>query len=325
MRRFAGERVKNFIMRLTDAMDHPIEHRWISKSIAQAQTRVEGYHFDIRKRVLEYDDVVNKQRHATYRQRDEILESEADTLREKIQEMIAEEIEELCNIYLQLVDAEGEPVETEFEELYRQALTIFPVPEHITPETLAKIEDPEDIQVELLKGALQVYQSNIEEIGGSEKMTEIEKYAILRAIDDLWVRHLTDLDVLREGIGLQAIRQRDPLVEYKIEAYNMWEGMQAEIQNIAVRNIYRAAFIQQQQRQITNIRESQPSITSNGGEPSKPEPVRASAKDKIGRNDPCWCGSGKKYKSCHYREDQADRSVSRDHKKQPVGSRSRRR
>lgn len=325
MRRFAGERAKNFIMRLTDAIDHPIEHRWISKSIAQAQTRVEGYHFDIRKRVLEYDDVVNKQRHATYKQRDEILNAEDEELREKIQVMIAEEIEELCDLYLENVNEEGELVESDFEELYRQALTIYPVPEHINAETLSNLENREDIEVALVKGALMVYESNIKELGGSEQMGAIEKYAILRAIDDLWVRHLTDLDVLREGIGLQAIRQRDPLVEYKIEAYNMWEGMQAEIQSLAVRNIYRAAFIQQQQRQITNIQESQPTITTNNGAPSKPEPVRASAKEKIGRNDECWCGSGKKYKSCHYREDQGDRQITRDRKKQPVGSRSRRR
>ncbi len=311
MRRFGAERVKGFMTRFTGSDELPIEHRWISKSIAQAQTRVEGYHFDIRKRVLEYDDVVNKQRQATYKQRDEILYADPDELRERIHGMIAEEIGELCDRYL-VVD-EDQEVEWDLEELYRQALTIYPVPETITPHTLETFNNPEDIQVELIKGALQAYEAVMENIGGPEKMARIERHALLYAIDNLWVRHLTDLDVLREGIGLQAIRQRDPLVEYKIEAFNMWEAMQQEIQSLAVRNIYRAAVLEHQ-RQLTNIRESRPAMEGNGGQAKtsgKPEPVRATAKEKLGRNEPCWCGSGKKYKQCHYRQDQKERRVSR--------------
>ncbi|NDJ85526.1 MAG: preprotein translocase subunit SecA [Chloroflexi bacterium] len=315
MRRFGAERVKGFLMRFAGSSDHPIEHRWISNSIAQAQNRVEGYYFDMRKRVLEYDDVVNKQRQATYKQRDEILYAKPDELRERIHEMIADEVNHLRLQYLLGEDPEGWDV----EELYRQALTIYPVPEHIQPETLARLETAEDIEVTLVKGALEAYQNmmqDMDEIGGPEQMAEIERSRLLLAIDNLWVRHLTDLDMLREGIGLQAIRQRDPLVEYKIEAFKMWEAMQEEIQSLAVRNIFRAAdAIKQQQRRMSNIQESRPVIThASGGSSSassKPEPVRATPKDKIGRNDPCWCGSGKKYKHCHYRADMESTQLSR--------------
>ncbi len=318
MERFGADRVKGFIMRFTGSDEIPIQHRWISRSIRQAQDRVEGYHFDIRKRVLEYDDVVNRQRQATYKQRDEILYAEPDELRTRIHEMIADEITALCDFHL------GEDMENwDLEELYRQALTIYPVPTSITAETLAEHDDPEDIKVELLKGALAAYESVMEEIGGKDRMAEIERAAILHAIDNLWVRHLTDLDVLREGIGLQAIRQRDPLVEYKIEGRAMWESMQQEIQSVAVRNIYRGADLERQR--LSNIQESRRVVLSGGSNaPSKPEPVRASAKSKIGRNDPCWCGSGKKYKHCHYRQDEEQRRITRDKGKKPIGAGRRR-
>ncbi|MCB9438162.1 MAG: preprotein translocase subunit SecA [Anaerolineales bacterium] len=307
MRRFGAERVKGFIMRFTGETDVPIQHRWISRSIAQAQTRVEGYHFDMRKRVLEYDDVVNKQRQATYKQRDEILYADHNELRERIHALIAEEIAALCE--QQLV---GEADAWDLDELYRQALTIYPVPPNITPETLDRGGSADEIEVMLLKGALTAYETIMSDIGGPEQMATIERRALLHAIDSLWVRHLTDLDVLREGIGLQALRQRDPLVEYKIEAFNMWEAMQEEIQSLAIRNIYRVGMRQREQMLATNIHEGKIVLSASGGSAgaaSKPEPVRATTAEKLGRNDPCWCGSGKKYKHCHYREDMESKQL----------------
>ncbi|MCI0711119.1 MAG: preprotein translocase subunit SecA [Chloroflexi bacterium] len=306
MKRFGTERIKSF-MQWAVPSDQPIENRWISKSIAQAQTRVEGYYFDVRKRVLEYDDVVDKQRRAIYRQRNEILEAEPGQLRKRIQEMIADEIGLLVDTHL----GNRERDEWDITELYRQAFTIFPVPADITPESLEKLGSEEDIEVTLLKGALRAYEQKVEELT-PEMMSQAETQIMLRAIDDLWVRHLTDLDVLREGIGLQAIRQRDPLVEYKIEAFHMWQALQDELNGIIVRNLYRVQLVQQQERQVSNIREGRAMVTSNGQTSSKPEPARASVKEKLGRNDPCWCGSGKKYKHCHYREDQKERQLVRD-------------
>ena len=307
MKRFGTERIKNF-MTWAVPSDQPIENKWISKSIAQAQTRVEGYYFDVRKRVLEYDDVVDKQRRAIYRQRQEILDTDVDVRRGRIQEMIAEEIGALCDAHLP-VDFKDE---WDHEELYRQALTIFPVPAEITPDSLAQLKSAEDIEVALMKGALQAYEAKIETIT-PEIMPQVERQIMLDVIDKLWVRHLTDLDVLREGIGLQAIRQRDPLVEYKIEGFHMWEALQEEIGSVIVRNLFHVQLVRQQQQQVTNIREGRADmeLSANGAGAGKPEPVRATAKERLGRNDPCWCGSGKKYKHCHYREDQKERELVR--------------
>ncbi|PJF41952.1 MAG: preprotein translocase subunit SecA [Phototrophicales bacterium] len=301
MQRFGVERVKGFLQRFTGSEELPIEHKWISKSIQQAQTRVEGYYFDMRKRVLEYDDVVDKQRKATYRQRDDILYATPEELRQRIEEMIAKEIQELC--YSILPD---EREEWDLEELYRQAVTLYPVPAHITAETLARFDTIEDVANELLKGALMVYEKAVEDIDNPEHILNIERQALLRAIDDLWIRHLTDLDILREGIGLQALRQRDPLVEYKIEAYKMWEGMQEEVRHQAVKNLYNFTINAKErleQRRIIQMREAQAASASEAAQKSKPEPIRNTA--KLGRNDPCWCGSGKKYKNCHLRSDQS--------------------
>jgi preprotein translocase subunit SecA len=173
-----------------------------------------------------------------------------------------------------------------------------------------------------MKGALRAYEAKRQELtagatdnGGDpeEMVAQAHKYVMLQAIDQLWVRHLTDLDMLREGIGLQAIRQRDPLVEYKIEGFRMWEALQEEISGFTVRNIFRIALVRQQAQQVSNIREGRADIATSAGNGSgKPEPVRASAKEKVGRNDPCWCGRGKKYKHCHYRQDQRDRDLVRN-------------
>jgi preprotein translocase subunit SecA len=159
-----------------------------------------------------------------------------------------------------------------------------------------------------------------------EIMRLAERQIVLRAIDQFWIRHLTDLDILREGIGLVAIGQRDPLVEYKREAFAMWEELQAQIQHLVVQQIFRVELAPQQAAPVArNIRQSLRDMSggSNGGNggngngrpqpvrETAAEPVRADVWDKTGRNDPCPCGSGKKYKNCHYREIQAQRSAVR--------------
>jgi preprotein translocase subunit SecA len=298
MRRFGGDRVKGFMEMANMPEDEPIQHGMISKSIEQAQIRVEGHNFDIRKRVLEYDDVVNKQREAIYDQRREVLAAGENELRERIQRMIAEEVTDLVDIHLA-----GSPDDWDLQELYRQALALYPVPEDIQPENWEQMSD-EEIENELLKGALRAYDAKIQEVGSGERMAYAERDITLQVIDRLWVRHLTDLSVLREGIGLQGIRGRDPLVEYKIEGFQMYQALQEEIQSELSRLIYRFRIEEPVQQTFQNIRASHASST-----PSKPEPVRATEKDKVGRNDPCWCGSGKKYKHCHYKEDQLNRDT----------------
>ncbi len=324
MKRFGGDRVKGFMKTFNMPENEPIEHGLITKSIQQAQVKVEGYNFDIRKKVLEYDDVVNKQREVIYKQRQQTLE--ADNLREQIERMTSEEIHDLIEQYLP-DDREA----WELEELYRAALALYPVPDHIKPESWAN-KTPDEIELELVKGAIEVYDA-VEARLTPEIMRIAERQIMLRAIDQFWVRHLTDLDILREGIGLVAIGQRDPLVEYKREAFAMWEELQAQIQHQIVQTIYRVEVAPQPQQALIarNVREGLRAIGGNGPtnirpqavRESAPEPTRADVWDKTGRNDPCPCGSGKKYKNCHYRQIQEQRQaaaptgrpISADHRK----------
>jgi preprotein translocase subunit SecA len=324
IRRFGGERVKKFMAFAGMTDDEPIENSMISSSIKQAQVRVEAHNFDIRKRVLEYDDVVNKQREDIYKRRRVILTMSPADLRNALQTMVAEEIDLLCQEYLQ-----GPPDEWQVEELYRQAL-VFRLPSTITPSTLQGLS-AEAIKHELLKGAIHAYDQQMAALnksgGGEEVATQVEREIYLRAIDELWVRHLTDLSVLREGIGLEGLRGRNPLTEYQIQGFQMYRDLQDEVRHRVTRQLYHVELAQQQAQRVQNIQAVHPTVsqavaTGASGGASAPEPVRASARDQIGRNDPCWCGSGKKYKYCHYRADQeARQTVSPDAVKRSVKKR----
>ncbi len=334
MRRFGGDRLKNYMstvsrMQSADGEDEslPITHNWISKAIAQAQTRVEGYNFDIRKRVLEYDDVVNKQREVIYAQRQEALE--AESLRGQIIRMIRDELNAEVNAHL----VQRDPMDPELDEwdldgLHRAALAIFPVPEDLNPETWEGMES-EDIARQLVQAAEAAYEDMETRyaeatVQGRPFMRYAEKRVLLDVVDKLWVHHLTDLDVLREGIGLQAYAQRDPLVEYKREAHIMWDQLLGQIQSQVAQTIFRVQpQAAQQPRQQRQVREVRPAVSSA---PPEPEPLRTTKWDEVGRNDPCPCGSGKKFKHCHYREIQRQRqTVAQDKVKQRGSSRRRRR
>ncbi|MBN1963159.1 MAG: SEC-C domain-containing protein, partial [Anaerolineae bacterium] len=294
MRRFGGERVKNLMERLTLPEDEPIEHNLVSKVIQQTQVRMEGYNFDIRKRLLDYDDVVNKQREVIYAQRRSLLD--AENLREEIIAMADAQLEALT---AQFLSSDFDDT-WDLEELYRECLKVYPVPTTITPETWAG-QDRKQIEESLREGVRAAYTEKEAEIG-PEIMRRAERAVALEALDSFWRRHLTDLDVLREGIGLMSVAQRDPLVEYQREAFQMWRSLQDEIHQRTVQNIFRVQLRQEPQPRVQNIRAVQGSTATTA-----PEPVRATAKDKLGRNDPCWCGSGKKYKHCHYQADQQER------------------
>ncbi len=302
MKRFGGDRVKGFMSWANIPEDEPIEHRMISNSIGQAQVRVEGYNFDMRKRVLEYDDVVNKQREVIYAQRRDVLRKE--TMREDYTKILENAIIGLVDEY---TPDDLSPDEWDLEGLYRRALAIFPVPEHINPDTMSG-EGVEEIEGMLLAAINEAYDQKTAELG-DEMMPKVEKWAMLRAVDQHWQHHLTDLDVLREGIGLMSVAQRDPLVEYKRESFSMWQGMMDEIRKQAAYQLLTVQVAPRPVRRQQNIQLSRPMITNatNGGgsgaAAARPEPVRSQI--KLGRNDPCWCGSGKKYKNCHLKEDQA--------------------
>jgi preprotein translocase subunit SecA len=299
MKRFGGDRVKGFMSWANIPEDEPIEHGMISRSIAQAQVRVEGHNFDLRKRVLEYDDVVNKQREVIYRQRREVLEKESmrDDYIKILEAAVVDVIDELA-------PENTAPDLWDLETMYRRLLTVFPVPERITPETMVG-KTVDELETLMIDAVHEAYDLKTEETNRVEPgmVNRLERYVMLGTVDRHWQRHLTDLDMLREGIGLVSIAQKDPLVEYKRQSFAMWQGMLDEIRAQAA---YQLLTAQINVRRQPAARPMQ--MTTNGGGsgggPAKPEPVRA--QNKLGRNDPCWCGSGKKYKYCHYKQDHAN-------------------
>jgi len=304
MKRFNSEQVKRFMTWANLPEEDPIEHGMITKSIEQAQIRVEGHNFDIRKRVLEYDDVVNRQREQIYSQRREWLDADEEVVRGKFLEMIEERI--LDTVEINATDSEA-VAGWDIDLLYKDLLMVFPVPEEINPETMAQMERDE-LEEALLHAAEEALNQKREELEATKEglMDYAMRLTILRAIDSHWQRHLTALDILREGIGLVSLQQRDPVVEYQLEGSKMFSELQDQIAQQASNEIFRVqpqVATRPTQRQMRAVRP-----TSNGQ--SAPVQQTVVKKHDIGRNDPCWCGSGKKYKHCHYK---IDRQKQRQH------------
>ena len=306
MRRFANDNVKRLMKTAGFPEDEAIQHGMISKSIEQAQIRVEGHNFDIRKRVVEYDDVVNRQREIIYTQRLDWLEKDAERLHADYLAMIEDQISAAVeNIFS--ADYQGEFLEA--GAMYQQmASTGLPIAEEITPETFDELEREELVEklTAHARKIMEAKQAQLEE--AREGLMEIaERQTVIRALDYYWQRHLTDLDILREGIGLQAVAQKDPLVEYQRQGFQMFHVVEDTYRQIASRNIFlvQPAVVQTPQKR-RRTREYRPDAAFGGGDRPKQQTVRKSKK-RPRRNAPCWCGSGKKYKHCHMREDQTSR------------------
>jgi preprotein translocase subunit SecA len=289
MRRFGGDRVKGFMEWAGMDEDIPIEHDLVTKSIENAQVRVEGYNFDIRKHLLEYDDVVNKQREIIYDQRRRVLSEE--NLKPVIRDMIQEEVAGLVAAH-----TAGDPEDWDLEGLRSSLRTIMPLPPSVTSARWEKLT-PKEIQEQLLNLAERLYEEKERQMG-AEDMRQLERLVMLRAVDSLWIRHLTGLDDLREGIGLRAYGQQDPLVAFKKEAHEMYADLLAAIQRAVVGDIYRVSLVREPQPRP--MREMRTSVEAQRA----PQPART-AGTKVGRNDPCPCGSGKKYKHCCMGKEQA--------------------
>lgn len=300
MRRFGGQSVANLMERFGVEDDIPIEAGIVSKSIANAQTKVEGHNFDIRKHLLKYDDVINQQREVTYAERRRILNK--SNLKDNVQRMIETHLSNL----VQGFTASEDPDEWDLTALQSAVRTIMPVPATLTSSSWANIK-PEEIEEQLLELAHKNYEE-MEEALGSEVMRQAEKQLMLQTLDRFWVRHLTALDSVREGIGLRAYGQQDPLVAFQKEAFEMYGQFQAAIQEDIVRRIYHPAIIREapqpknlQARHPDAEAASQAQAGTPGASQNSPEPVRV--QKTLGRNDPCHCGSGKKYKQCHMKLD----------------------
>ena len=372
MRRFGGERVQGFMAR-AGMEDTPLEFGILSKTIESVQTRVEGYNFDIRKHVLEYDDVVNKQREVIYAQRRELL-SKSD-LKDQILRMVGEEIEAALNVHCAGDDEE----EWDLKGLHAELRTFLPLPADLNyhrwanltrQEIAAELEELAERSYEELNQKLghQVYRDHVQEeitlttlrvsshplrrlayrrfverLGSEpdEELAELplrrlpdemkehleaafgqavrlyrDRHLILGAVDSLWIRHLTDLAALREGIGLRAFGQQNPLVAYRKEAHEMYQALLGQVQSLVARQaLLPPPGAMPQPRRQPQLRASRPGMPVAATPARRPATARAkqqpaaaagaqtAAPKTPGRNDPCWCGSGKKYKVCHMRQD----------------------
>jgi preprotein translocase subunit SecA len=284
MKRFGGSSIAGLMDKLGLEEDVPLEHSWVNKAIENAQTKVEAYNFDIRKHVVEYDDVMNKQREVIYKDRQEILTEES--LRSMIERWVAEEIQGLVDAYLP-----GEDTALwDHDALFVEVNKLVPLPESVSPEELEEHRRDELVEY-LTEVAAEVYQSREDQFT-PDLMRFLERQWMLHVIDRLWNQHLTAIDDVRDGINLRAYGQRDPLVEYKVEAASMFDSLLETIRHDVVYAIYHIA------PRLEPVRRTQP-MTTNREEEGGKQPVKAGK--KVGRNDPCPCGSGRKFKKCHGR------------------------
>ncbi|MDP3948309.1 MAG: preprotein translocase subunit SecA [bacterium] len=345
MRIFGGEQVSKVMNFLKMPEDVPIEHGLISKAIEGAQKKVEGHNFDIRKHTVEYDDVMNQQRQIIYEVRKKVLETASSPvissisegsnfLKEEILEKIAREIESIVTIYSE----EGVNAKKIMEEF----ISVIPLDENSQKEIESKIavlSSPEEIIKFLTDLTTNFYEQREKQVG-EEVARQMEVFVYLNTIDTLWIEHLDTMDDLRSGIGLRGYAQRDPLIEYKREGFDLFEKLMVEIDYEIVHRIYKVAVqgqapvsqhpavveekhpeieigVETEKQEVKEVAEGRPLdqvLESEGGVTKVTierngvvsEQVYGSEGQlthphgKIGRNDPCWCGSGRKYKRCHY-------------------------
>ncbi len=301
MRRFGRlETVKRIMDGISGDEDIPIEHRMLDKVIEGAQSRVEGYNFDIRKHTVEFDDVMNTQRKIIYSDRKAILEGQ--DMHERVLEMIGEEIASQIDQYLPYEERD----EWDLDGLLRAARTINPLlPEDLTTESFATLTRDE-IEERLIAEVEQAYAIRGEAIG-SANMRYVERRMMLGAIDRQWVDYLTGIDELRQSINLQAFAQRDPLVEFKKQSFDMFDALKENITRDIVYEILPQSFAfeeylqrieQEQQARLAAAQAAQGGSAGSATTTRAPrQPVRRVV--RIGRNEPCPCGSGRKFKDCH--------------------------
>ena len=301
LRIFGSQRIQKIMERLGMEEGEPIEHKLVTRAIATAQKRVETHNYEIRKHLLEYDDVMNKQREIIYGMRRQILEGEpqADT--------IAEWIEDLVAVTLDAYAAEGaHPEDWDLgglgEALYRQFDVRIPSArfgEAVSREGLA----------ELVGAAVRERYADRERELGPDLVRALERHEMLVVIDAQWKDHLLSIDHLKEGIGLRGYGQRDPLTEYKKEAFDLFQDMVERVKAAVVERLFKVQIVRDAPMELPAItawadaRESRGELPAEPGRstpPLKREPVRTPTGAKVGRNDPCPCGSGKKYKKCCY-------------------------
>ena len=291
IRRFGGDRIKTVMGWTGIDEDTPIENRLITKSISGAQEKVEGYHFDIRKHLLDFDDVLNKQREVIYVDRAQILAG--DNLKNKILEMVRQEFLDLARKFLPDRHGDSWNVPGLLDELNQ----ICSLPEDLSTEDAVYQYDLDQIARILSEHADAVYEAREAEVG-AEQMRIVERLLLLRAIDTHWVTHLTTMENLRTGIGLQAYGQRDPLVMYRTEGHKLFQELTQRMQYDVVHTLFHVTITHQAANGARRAAAAKAASPMDAVNPKGAEAPPAGAA-KVGRNAPCPCGSGKKYKRCH--------------------------
>ena len=293
MRLFGSDKIKGMMDKLGMEEDEPIENKIVTSSIENAQKKVEERNFNIRKMVLEYDDVMNQQREVIYKERRKVLDQE--DLRSTVMEFTHKIVDRAMSMYC---PPESYSEDWDLKNLVRYCEEYFAPFGELKEEKLADL-GRDEIGEYLHKLADDIYASREEEIS-PEIMRELENLVMLKVVDNHWMEHLDAMDMLREGVGLRAYGQKDPLVEYKFEAFDMFEAMIEAIEDDVVKYMYRVNVVSQPMMTmddpLENATMNNPTVDTSDGEAVK-EPV-VNKGPEIGRNDPCPCGSGKKYKNC---------------------------
>ena len=285
MRLFGSERLMKVFTSLGVAENEQIEHKMLSSAIEKAQKKIEGNNFGIRKNLLDYDQVNNEQREIIYKERRKVLDG--DNMRDSIFHMITDIVDNTVDM---CCSDDVDPEEWDLNELNSVLLPIIPL-EPLTKERL-HVKKKNEMKHQLKEEAVKLYEMKEAEFPEAEQIRELERVILLKVIDNKWMAHIDDMEQLRQGIGLQAYGQRDPVVEYKMSAYEMFNAMTNGIQEDTVRLLYHVHVEQKIEReQVAQV------TGTNKDDSSAKKPVQRAA-DKVYPNDPCPCGSGKKYKQC---------------------------
>ena len=285
MRLFGSEKLMTMFKSLGVAENEQIEHKMLTSAIEKAQRKIEGNNYGIRKNLLEYDQVNNEQREIIYKERRMVLDGA--NMRDSIYKMITDTVEHAVDMcFSDDVDQE----EWDLNEFNSVLLPTIP----LNPLTLEKVKGVKKNQLkqELKEEAVKLYEEKEAEFPEAEQLRELERVILLKVIDQKWMDHIDDMDQLRQGIGLQAYGQRDPKVEYKMQAYEMFDAMIAAIQETTVRLLYHVRLEQKVER------EQVAQVTGTNKDDSGPKKPVQRVEKKVYPNDPCPCGSGKKYKQC---------------------------
>lgn len=305
MRLFGGESISKIMTALKLPEDTPIENSMVSKAIENAQKKVEGHHFDNRKRVVEYDDVINVQREIIYTRRREILEAQKGNensekeFKSDFNQKLADYIELLCDTHINQAES------PDYDQLAKDFFNIIsfdPKSQKVIFEEIEKLKNKDKI-VEFMQKIIDDINKERVAKYGQEQVDQAELVVALSVIDTLWMEHIDTLDDLRSGVGMRAYAQRDPLVEYKAESYKLFEKLIKDIDTEIISRVFKFPIeslgIQQKSPEVDPL-----AAVATGAPEATDETVKVPKPDrknkKIGRNDPCYCGSGKKYKRCHY-------------------------